>query len=332
MKRKKFSLHSIVCIMLTIVMLLLMSAVCVNAAEEKCELDIIYRHDGEPITDVISYAYHIGSFDNNGDITLTGNFADYSVDASTDDLSALAQTLYGYVLLDKITPDHSAVSDDTGAVAMTDMDKGVYLVTSKRLVKDNEVFITEPQLMFLPWKDDENWIYSRTMFAKCRMIFMNDTPVSAKVLKVWDDEGFENTRPKSIKATLLQDDEVYDTVELTADNNWRYTWDNLPSYYIWTVVEEIPSGYEVIQTQDGITRVLTNSYDVTPPPTEPTEPSSPTEPTTTPTQTTPTTPPDNDDKLPQTGQLWWPVPILLVLGVVLIIIGVVKRKGEKFEA
>ena len=329
MKHKNYSLHNFLCIVLTFIMLFLTSVTYVQATESKCELDILYQHNGEPITDVSASAYYIGSFDNNGDITLSGSFANYSVDTSTDDLTALAQTLYGYVLLDKITPEHTAVSDDTGAVFMTDMDKGVYLVTSKRHVRDDEVFITEPQLIFLPWLEDEQWLYRRSMLAKCRMITMDDTPVSVKVLKVWDDDGSENIRPTSIKATLLRDDEVYDTVELSADNNWRHTWEFLPSYYIWTVVEEIPSGYEVIQTQDGITRVLTNSFKDTSTPTEPTTD------TTLPTQTTPTdsTPPTpTPPKLPQTGQLWWPVPILLILGVALIIVGVAKRRGEKFEA
>lgn len=319
----KSSLIRFVCIVLTVVTFAMVSVIFVQAEESKCELDILFRHEGKPISDVSTSAYYIGSFDSNGNITLAGNFAEYSVDTSTDDLGAIAQTLYGYALIDKITPEYSAVSDENGAVAITDMDKGVYLITSKRLVKDDEVVITQPQIMFLPWKDGEQWIYNRTMFAKCRMITMDDYTISAKVLKVWDDEGFENLRPTSIKATLLRDDEVYDTVELSADNNWRHTWDWLPPYYIWTVVEEIPTGYEVIQTQDGITRVLTNSYDKT---------TSPTEPTTTPTDITTTNPPTDNNKLPQTGQLWWPVPILLLLGIALIIIGFVKRKGEKFEA
>jgi len=35
------------------------------------------------------------------------------------------------------------------------------------------------------------------------------------------------------------------------------------------------------------------------------------------------TPPN---KLPQTGQLWWPVPVLLSAGLLLLLIGVVRRK------
>lgn len=37
-------------------------------------------------------------------------------------------------------------------------------------------------------------------------------------------------------------------------------------------------------------------------------------------------------KLPQTGQLWWPVPVLLCMGLVCIIIGLIRRREEQDEA
>ncbi|MDO4459503.1 MAG: Cna B-type domain-containing protein, partial [Clostridia bacterium] len=52
--------------------------------------------------------------------------------------------------------------------------------------------------------------------------------ISATVTKVWDDAGFEKKRPESIKIQLLMDGEEYDDpVELSADNNWTYTWEEL---------------------------------------------------------------------------------------------------------
>jgi len=42
---------------------------------------------------------------------------------------------------------------------------------------------------------------------------------------------------------------------------------------------------------------------------------------------TPTLPP----KLPQTGQVWWPVPLLISGGIVLILLGVVRRRGDEYE-
>jgi hypothetical protein len=35
--------------------------------------------------------------------------------------------------------------------------------------------------------------------------------------------------------------------------------------------------------------------------------------------------------LPQTGQLWWPIPILVAVGLVLIIIGIIRRRNFEYE-
>ena len=56
-------------------------------------------------------------------------------------------------------------------------------------------------------------------------------------------------------------------------------------------------------------------------PTEPTEPSQPTEPTN----------PTDTPRLPQTGQLWWPVPILAMSGFVLLLLGWLRRKESRNE-
>lgn len=46
---------------------------------------------------------------------------------------------------------------------------------------------------------------------------------------------------------------------------------------------------------------------------------------------TPPTPPTPPEELPHTGQLWWPVPVLLGCGVVSLLIGVVRRRGDRDE-
>ncbi|KIR03186.1 hypothetical protein P261_02001 [Lachnospiraceae bacterium TWA4] len=44
--------------------------------------------------------------------------------------------------------------------------------------------------------------------------------------------------------------------------------------------------------------------------------------------TPPSTPPKPPSRLPQTGLLWWPVPILACAGLVLFMIGwIIKRRG-----
>lgn len=65
--------------------------------------------------------------------------------------------------------------------------------------------------------------------------------------------------------------------------------------------------------------LYTGPVDPTPPTTEPDETTDPTE----------TTKPSSSGKLPQTGQLWWPVPVLLLLGTGFIVVDVLRRRGNK---
>jgi hypothetical protein len=67
-------------------------------------------------------------------------------------------------------------------------------------------------------------------------------------------------RPSYVDVQLTADGVVYDTVRLSAENNWSYTWKGLSSAYKWEVVEKsVPEGYSVTsELQDG-TFVITNT-------------------------------------------------------------------------
>ena len=133
-----------------------------------------------------------------------------------------------------------------------------------------------------------------------------DTPIgetiTRKVHKVWDDKGYENKRPQYITVTLLKNGEEYDTQQISAAGNWEYTWADLPRYDVdgkeikWSIREGYISGYVVNVTQNGNSFVLTNSV--------------------------------NKDKLPQTGMLWWPVPLMATVGLAFLLIGAILKKRE----
>ncbi len=126
--------------------------------------------------------------------------------------------------------------------------------------------------------------------------------VTRTVQKVWSDKGYENKRPAQIAVSLLENGRVYDTQTLTAANNWSHTWKDLPerdadgNEISWTIQESGVSGYTASVTQNGNTFVLTNSY--------------------------------NNPKLPQTGLLWWPVPLLAAGGVLFIALGIAAKKRK----
>ena len=36
-------------------------------------------------------------------------------------------------------------------------------------------------------------------------------------------------------------------------------------------------------------------------------------------------------EIPSTGQLWWPVPLLVLMGIMCVIIGLVRRREDYYE-
>ena len=128
--------------------------------------------------------------------------------------------------------------------------------------------------------------------------------VTRRVQKRWDDIGYTRKRPASVTVELLNNGLVYDTRNLTAANKWQYTWENLPARdkngkeNVWTLREIEPTGYTSTVKTEGDTFIVLNSYKGT--------------------------------KLPQTGQLWWPVPLLCAAGLTLLAAGLVlkKRRGD----
>ena len=80
--------------------------------------------------------------------------------------------------------------------------------------------------------------------------------ISVSVEKRWIlDDGGQAT--ESISVTLLRNGKEYDTVKLSEDNDWKYTWRGLSSYPTWEVVEnDVPDGFVVIVEKIGISLSL----------------------------------------------------------------------------
>ena len=124
---------------------------------------------------------------------------------------------------------------------------------------------------------------------------------AVSVRKVWVNDDLE-FRPASVEVELAAIDRVGAfaprTAVLSADNNWTYTFDNLPAEHTYFVTEKTQvAGYQTTITGDEeIGFVITNTYQPTPtdtPVTPPTPPDQPVTPPTPPdTPVTPPTPPD----------------------------------------
>lgn len=276
-----------------------------------CQLGVSYVYQEVPFANLTFSVYRVGEVTSDGTIELIGKYADYPVELNAltvDAFQKACNTLYDYIQLDQVMPEYTMTTDENGYAMLTGLPEGFYLVSGERVEDEEHIYYTNLQFVTLPYERNT----SVTLQPKCFVEDKKEDPITLKVLKKWLDEGYENERPAQVTVHLMKDGEVYDTVSLTAENNWRHTWPELEAESTWSVVEDIPANYTVVVSQEGITFVVSNTYVA---------------PTPTPTPT-PTPPPD----IPQTGMLWWPVPVLAIIGVILIGLGCVSRRKDHDEA
>jgi LPXTG-motif cell wall-anchored protein len=130
-----------------------------------------------------------------------------------------------------------------------------------------------------------------------------------KVIVLWEDvPGAKNkVHPETAEVFLYRNGSVAQSMVLGTAENWQYTWTETDPSAIWAALETVSQGYTVRYERQGNTLIIINTPIVK--------------------QHQNTT----EDKLPQTGQLWWPVPILAMSGFVLLLLGWLRRKESRNE-
>ena len=263
--------------------------------------------------------YKVAAFSENGVFTLEDPFDGYTdeVDAlnhledmDNEAWQELASTLEVIVERDSIESVVQLETNADGSIICDNIPKGLYLITGETTQDEQYIYTPNPILVTVPNRDvDGNW--------NCHVVIEHNKigkeeipegPVSYEVVKVWKDTGYEKKRPESVTVDLLQDGDVYETVTLNQENNWRHTWKELEAGHEWKAVEQkVPDGYLMASTQEGSTFIITNTYKK-------------------PETTVPNTNTNTNTRLPQTGQLWWPVLVMAFLGIVAFMAGWVLRR------
>lgn len=346
--------------------------------ERPVSLTLRCQKDNKTFSGAEFSLYRVADVSDTAEFELAGDFKDYPVSLDqpdADSWKSLAETLAGYVARDSLKPLDSGATDQAGVLhfptgQQETLMPGLYLVTGERHVYDGHTYTPSPFLICLPNLDTETdqWVYDETAYPKYTRKFDGggggggDTTITRKVLKVWADGDNQEQRPEEITVQLLRDGKVYKTAVLYAKNNWRYIWSDLDPDYEWQVVEkDVPDDYTVSVTREGITFVVTNTYQSDEPdnpdnPNNPDEPDNPDNPDNPdypdnpdqpenpgspdspdvpegPASKPPTTPDGPKPSLPQTGALWWPVPVLAGSGMLLFTLGWVRaqKRGREDE-
>ena len=335
MGRSKF-ISLLLCLVLA-VSLLVPTALAAEGPDltRSASLTMSFQPDGIPARGVTFRAYRVAELDGCGNFLPLEPFKSWPVEITGADRTEwfdLAATLEVYVTMKKPAPSASAVTDSQGRAVFSGLEPGFYLVTGDPVEGDGVQYVPQPVMLCLPVSHQGTWIYDVSANVKYDEIpeGSGDELPQLRVVKIWEDpEGEEH--PAEVTVQLLKDGQVWDTVILNQTNNWRHTWTGLDENARWQVAEPtVPDGYTVTVTREGDTFLVTNTcqdIDIPPdrPPLDPDDPEAPTKPTET------DKPISDKEKLPQTGMLWWPVPMLAASGMGCFLVGWVKDRKEQDE-
>lgn len=273
--------------------------------ETKCSITIHYE-----LEDVQFRLYQIGEIDKEGKPTLIAPYDESKATFKSEQYEKATLTLETYIREHQNVPDAYVNTDQDGTVSFTQLNKGIYLILSDEVKEGKYTYTPSAVMVTLPNRNFETnqTIYHIEMDMKYEKIHEDELPKykNLEVKKVWDDQNNTN-RPSSIDVVLLKNGKEKEVKQLNAKNGWQCTWENLSTKDSWDVKEqEVPNNYSVTKKKEQNTYILINTY-----------------------ETSGGSSTDKPIKVPDSGQLWWPVPILVLTGLVFIIFGVYRRQKEE---
>lgn len=270
--------RNIFAVVLSLVLLLSFVGIAAEAAgfvdtEQTASLMLTYGYDGQTFSDISIHIYQVAKISRYADFTLAGEFSQLPVEVNNvktqEEWKQVASTLSAFAVSEGIASDWEAVTDENGVVSFADLPLGLYLVESVRVEQEKGYCQFDSFVISVP-NLDENDSRVYDVAAKPKSVYREVLPqeVTYTVNKLWKDEGHEHLRPRSVSVDLYRDGDKVETVTLSAENNWTYSWTAVDDGAVWQAVEsDVPEGYKVTLEQKGNFFFVTNGYnDPTDPP------------------------------------------------------------------
>ena len=190
---------------------------------------------------------------------------------STGEWNVIRSTLEAHIIANAIAADDTAATDQTGRISFESLTPGLYLAISGTGIADGVQCTFDSLLVPLPGLGTDGlWQYQISITAKGVPLPPADTgeEISLKILKLWKGDGNTSKRPKEIEVEIFRNGEHYQTVILSENNHWSYSWTAKDDGAEWMVAERnVPSGYTVTLEKRDTSFVLTNTLvPNTPPP------------------------------------------------------------------
>ena len=222
---------------------------------------------------------------------------------SNGEWNVVRSTLEAYILAYGVQPDAVTTTDENGQVYFEALPTGLYLVTIGQVVQDELHFRFDSALVALPGLgQDGYWQYQVAVNAKGEVLppVDPDEEKELKVLKLWKGDEGRTDRPPSVEVEIFRNGTSYETVILSEQNHWAYSWTVKDDGAAWTVIERnIPEGYTMtVETRES-SFVLTNTW-----PTIPEEP----------------------PKAGDTTTIMFYVVLMIISGAMLVVLGLMRKR------
>lgn len=205
-----------------------------------------------------------------------------------------ANTVYQYVRKHQV--ESQSAYTQKGEAVFESLGRAIWLV----YCMEEQSYSFNPYLVFLPQAVSGKVQYEVVSEPKLEEVVTGQK--SIYVIKQWvDSENARGLRPESITVHLKKDNQIITSAKLSNKNGWSYTFTELSCQGNYSVEEEPVEHYAVKyngDSQQGF--VITNTY-------------------------------QSANRLPQTGQLWWPILMIAIAGACLVTLGIMELRNKRDE-
>lgn len=169
---------------------------------------------------------------------------------------------------------------NNGKVTFNNLNQGLYLVSQTKSVEGYSLI--DSFLVAIPKVEDNKWVYDINALPKVDIYKVIDLVVEKK----WNT--ISKNIPKYVNIELYKGEELIDTIELSEENNWTYTFENIEKSDKYSIKEiNIPKGFTPSYKVNEYIFTVTNS-----------------------------------DILADTGQIFYPIIISFIAGFIFIVFGI----------
>lgn len=232
--------------------------------ERKCSLSVTLGYGDSRFSGSEIRLWHIADINREAVYELSDRFSEYPIDisaiSSRSEWRELTGALNSYIVADKIDSDLVSATDNSGTAFFGELKAGIYLVSGLSFRINGESYSFESFAVAVPGVSGGEWVYDVTAAPKLsELLPPSGEDIEYSAVKAWKDGGDRSKRPMSVTVGIYKNGELFNTAELSAANDWKFSWNAPDNGDEWTVAERnVPSGYRVAVQKNGTTFNIIN--------------------------------------------------------------------------